>query len=30
MGTYASYEEAKNEMTKIVNACAEGKDIFKM
>lgn len=30
MGTYESYEEAKNEMTKIVNACAEGKRIFKM
>ena len=30
MGTYESYEEAKNEMTKIVNACAEGKKIFKM
>ena len=30
MGTYESYEEAKNEMTKIVNACAEGKEIFKM
>ena len=30
MGTYESYEEAKNEMTKIVNACAEGKEIYKM
>lgn len=30
MGTYESYEEAKNEMTKIVNACADGKEIFKM
>ena len=30
MGTYESYEEAKNEMTKIVNACAEGEKIFKM
>ena len=30
MGTYESYEQAKNEMTKIVNACAEGKEIFKM
>ena len=30
MGTYESYEEAKNEMTKIVNACANGKEIVRM
>ena len=30
MGTYESYEEAKNEMTKIVNACGNGEKIFKM
>lgn len=30
MGTYESYEEAKNEMTKIVNACANGEKIYKM
>lgn len=28
MGTYESYEEAKNEMTRIVNACADGKEIY--
>ena len=28
MGTYESYEEAKNEMTKIVNACANGEFVF--
>ena len=30
MGTYESKTKKKNEMTKIVNACAEGKEIYKM
>ena len=28
MGTYESYEEAKNAMTKIVNACANGEAVY--